>query len=99
MEKNEKTSKSVASKAAKILRDRNASADAKSVAASVLTQTPDRETKREQLQLFVGVNYRDAVPGAAEEKRIEAGFVPLGVLPPAFENELIERKLARIRLV
>lgn len=42
MAKNEKTSKSVASKAAKILRDPKASKAAKSVAGSALTQAPDK---------------------------------------------------------
>lgn len=42
MARNEKTSKRVASKAAKILRDPKASKTAKSVAASALTQAPDR---------------------------------------------------------
>lgn len=51
----------------------------------------------EQLQLFVGVNF---VPeGKKEETRIEAGIIDLGVLPAAFENELIERGKAKIRLV
>ncbi len=42
MAKNEKTSKSVASKAAKILSNPKSSAIAKSVAASALTQAPDK---------------------------------------------------------
>jgi hypothetical protein len=41
MAKNERTSKSVASKAAKILRDPKSSKAQKSVAASALTQAPD----------------------------------------------------------
>lgn len=94
MAKNEQTSKSVASKAAKILRDKNASADEKSVAASVLTQTPDK--KREILQLYVGVNF--TALGESEETRIEPGLIDLGVLPTAFENELIEQGKAKIRL-
>ena len=42
MGKDEKTSKSVASKAAKILRDPKSTKTQKSVAASALTQAPDR---------------------------------------------------------
>jgi hypothetical protein len=42
MAKNEKTSKTVASKAAKILSNPNSSKAEKSVAASVLTQTRDK---------------------------------------------------------
>lgn len=41
MARNERTSASVASKAARVLRDPNASPEAKSVAASALTQAPD----------------------------------------------------------
>lgn len=41
MDKNETTSRRVATKAARVLRDRNASSDAKSVAASALSQAPD----------------------------------------------------------
>lgn len=41
--KDEKTSKSVASKAAKILRDKNSTPEMKSIAGSVLTQTADKE--------------------------------------------------------
>jgi len=44
MARNERTSKAVASKASKVLRDPNASPEAKSVAASALSQAPDRET-------------------------------------------------------
>ena len=43
MAENEKTSKRVASEASKILRSRTASAMAKSVAASALTQAPDHK--------------------------------------------------------
>jgi hypothetical protein len=43
MSKNEKTSKSVASKASKILKNPKSSDDMKSVAASALTQAPDRK--------------------------------------------------------
>ena len=46
MAANEKTSKRVASEASKILRDKKASAIAKSVAGSALTQAPDRGAKR-----------------------------------------------------
>ena len=46
MARNEKTSKSVASKAAKILRDPKASKAAKSVAGSALTQAPDHKKKK-----------------------------------------------------
>jgi hypothetical protein len=43
MANNEKTSKSVASKASKILRDPKATKAAKSVAGSALSQAPDRK--------------------------------------------------------
>lgn len=43
MAKNEKTSKSVASKAARILRDPKATKAEKSVAGSALTQAPDKK--------------------------------------------------------
>jgi hypothetical protein len=43
MASNEKTSKSVASKAAKVLRNPKATKAQKSVAASALTQAPDRK--------------------------------------------------------
>ena len=43
MGKDEKTSKSVASKASKILRDPRSSKDAKSVAGSALTQAPNKK--------------------------------------------------------
>jgi len=46
MARNERTSKSVASKAAKILRNPKSSPAQKSVAASALTQAPDRKRKR-----------------------------------------------------
>lgn len=46
MAENEKTSKRVASEASKILRDKKASAIAKSVAGSALTQAPDHVSKR-----------------------------------------------------
>lgn len=46
MARNEKTSKRVASKASKILRDPKSSKTAKSVAASALTQAPDKKKKR-----------------------------------------------------
>ncbi len=45
MAENEKLSKSVASKAAKLLRDPKSSDDVKSVAASALTQAPDKKKK------------------------------------------------------
>jgi hypothetical protein len=45
MAKNEKTSRKVASKAAKILRDPKASKAAKSVAGSALTQARDKKKK------------------------------------------------------
>lgn len=43
MAKNEKTSKRVASKASKILRNPKSSKTAKSVAGSALTQAPDKK--------------------------------------------------------
>ncbi len=46
MVNNESTSKSAASKASKILRDPKASKDAKSVAASALTQAKDKSAKK-----------------------------------------------------
>jgi hypothetical protein len=50
MAKNEKTSKSVASKASKLLKDPNSSKNVKTVAASALTQAPDKKktTKRKK---------------------------------------------------
>lgn len=42
---NEKTSKRLATLAAKVLADPNASEDAKSLAGSVLTQAPDKPPK------------------------------------------------------
>lgn len=48
MGKNEKTSKTVASKAAKILSDPRSSKAAKSVAASALTQAADRKPGKGQ---------------------------------------------------
>lgn len=46
MAKNEKTSKSVASKAAKLLSNPKTSKVVKSVAASALSQAPDRKKKK-----------------------------------------------------
>ncbi|TDV42333.1 hypothetical protein EC919_11851 [Pseudomonas graminis] len=45
MANNEKTSKGVASKAGKQLKDEKSSAAEKSVAGSALTQTPDKKKK------------------------------------------------------
>lgn len=45
MGKNEKTSKSIGSKAAKLLKNPSTSKTVKSVAASALTQRPDRKKK------------------------------------------------------
>ena len=49
MARNEKTSKKVASKAAKQLRSRKSSKAAKSVAGSALTQAPDKKRSRKTL--------------------------------------------------
>ena len=46
MGKNEKTSKSAASKAGKILRDPKSTKAQKSVAASALTQAPDKKKRK-----------------------------------------------------
>jgi hypothetical protein len=46
MSKNEKTSKKVASMASKLLKDPKTSKIVKSVAASVLTQAPDKKSKK-----------------------------------------------------
>jgi len=46
MARNERTSKSVAKKASKILRDNRYSKTSKSVAGSALTQAPDRKKKK-----------------------------------------------------
>lgn len=92
----EKTSKKVASQAAKLLQNPDTPADVKSVAASALTQAEDKPDRREKLQLFVGVNFR--ADGDEEETRVEPGIIDLGVLPAAFENLLIEKGKARIRL-
>ena len=48
MARNEKTSKSVASKAAKILRSPKSTKAQKSVAASALTQAPNRKRGRKK---------------------------------------------------
>lgn len=45
MAKNEKTSKSVASKASQILKSKTSSKAMKSVAASALSQAPDKKKK------------------------------------------------------
>ena len=46
MAKNEHTSKSVAAQAAKVLRNPRSSKAMKSIAASALTQTPDRRKQK-----------------------------------------------------
>jgi hypothetical protein len=46
MARNEKTSKAVASKASKILRDPKSTKPEKSVSGSAMTQRPDRPKKR-----------------------------------------------------
>ncbi len=46
MAKNERTSKSVAQKASKVLADPKSSKAMKSIAASALTQTPDRKKRK-----------------------------------------------------
>ena len=46
MPKNEKTSKKVASAAAKLLRDPKSSKKVKSIAASALTQRPDKKRRK-----------------------------------------------------
>ena len=46
MARNEKTSKRVGSKAAKLLRKKTSPANVKAVAASDLTQMPDRKKKK-----------------------------------------------------
>lgn len=46
MAKNEKTSKQVATKASKILKDKKSTKDMKSVAASALTQAADKKKKK-----------------------------------------------------
>lgn len=46
--RNEQTSKKVASKAAKILRDPSSSKAEKSVAASALTQAPDKKKPKKK---------------------------------------------------
>lgn len=48
MARNEKTSKSVASKASKILRNPKSTPAQKSVAASALTQAPDKKKGRKK---------------------------------------------------
>lgn len=54
------------------------------------------ETPGEQLQLFVGVNF--VADGDTEETRIESGLINLGILPAAFQDELIQKGKAKIRL-
>lgn len=89
--KNEKTSKKLASAAAKLLNDPDSPAEVKSVAASALTQAADRrQSAAKKLKLLVGVNFR--ADGEAEETRIEAGPIDEGVLPPKFEAVLREKK-------
>jgi hypothetical protein len=46
MAKNERTSKSVATKAAKVLRNPKSTKGMKSIAASALTQAPDRKKRK-----------------------------------------------------
>ncbi len=46
MAKNERTSKSVASKASKVLADPKSSKAMKSIAASALTQSPDKRKRK-----------------------------------------------------
>ncbi len=46
MAKNERTSKAIASKASKILTDPKSSKAMKSIAASALTQAPDRKKRK-----------------------------------------------------
>lgn len=46
MSKNERTSKSVATKAAKVLKDPSSSKAMKSIAASALTQAPDKKKRK-----------------------------------------------------
>jgi hypothetical protein len=48
MSKDEKTSKKVASIAAKLLRNQKTSKQIKSVAASALTQSPDKKPKKKK---------------------------------------------------
>ncbi len=48
MARNEKTSKRVASRAARLLRNRKTPKNVKSVAGSALTQAPDRKRKRKK---------------------------------------------------
>src|SRR5688500_6448310 len=94
--KTEKTSKKVASTAAKLLQNPDTPAEVKSVAASALTQAENKKEPSQKLQLFVGVNFR--ADGDEEETRVEPGLIDLGVLPAAFENLLIEKGKAKIRL-
>jgi len=54
----------------------------------------EKEIVYPALELFVGVNF---VPeDEKEETRIEPGVINLGVLPSAFEAELIELQRARV---
>ncbi|MBA2479250.1 MAG: hypothetical protein H0V44_01205 [Planctomycetes bacterium] len=46
MAKNERTSKSVAAKASKVMKDPKSSKQMKSIAASALTQTADRKKRK-----------------------------------------------------
>jgi hypothetical protein len=48
MAKNEKTSKAVGTKAAKLLRKKKTPKNVKSVAGSALTQRPDKKKKRKK---------------------------------------------------
>lgn len=58
MAKNEKTSKSVASKAGKLLGNPKTPKAVKSVAASALTQAPDRKKRRSKQNLFAPFEVR-----------------------------------------
>lgn len=53
-------------------------------------ETPEQKPAKKMLKLLIGVNYKTASDG--EEKRFEAGLIEEGVLPPAFENLLREKK-------
>lgn len=76
MRKNETTSKSVAGKAAKLLRDKTASADAKSIAASALTQVGGEPvTVAEAVRVLAKALREDEVFFLAYQSSIANAFI------------------------
>lgn len=84
----ETTSPEVASMAAKILRDPDASPEAKSVAASALTQAPDKKNHRPAYRVLKALTYYD------NTARGEVGEIvtdlPVESIPWLLEQNCIE---------